>query len=174
MIDIEKSPFNFLQRLAYSFCAGDVLTVIIRDDGEMIWDWGGSWTVPGPDRKQTTQLINSLTGWRQGIAKDFLMYGRMIKPLPVEVMCNVPMMTGTGREIPFESVFTCNWLLPDGRKAQLSVNYLPERQTVTIDASGCKDVHIHFVPDQTTGNVSDSGKIEIAIEPLSVVMVSYR
>ena len=140
----------------------------------MIWDWGGSWTVPGPDRNQTIQLINNLSRWRQGIGKDFLIYGRMIKPLPVEGLYNVPMITlQTGREIPFESVFTCNWLLPDGRKSQLIVNYLTEKQSVTVDLSEYKDVRLHLSPDDTAGNVTKPGKIEVTIEPLSAVMISY-
>ena len=175
MIDIEKLPYNFLQRLAYSFCAGDMLTVIIRDDGEMIWDWGGSWTVSGPDREQTVRLINNLNGWRQGIGKDYLIYGRMLKPLPVEGMHDVPMITRTtGLIIPFESLFTSNWLLDDGRKSQFLVNYLPVKQSVSIDFSDYRDIRIHTAPDHAVGNTANVGKIEIEIEPLSAVMVSYR
>jgi hypothetical protein len=175
MIDTNQSPFNFLQRLAYAFCAGDLLTIIIRDDGEMIWDWGGSWTVPGPDRSQTVQLIKNLCRWRQGVGKDCLINGRMIKPLSVEGLYNVPMITRpAGREIPFESVFTSNWLLPDGRKSQLMVNYLPVQQSVKVDASGYKDIRLHLASDHTTGNITNPGKIEVVIEPLSVVMISYR
>ena len=171
---IEMTAFNFLQRLAYSFCAGDIMTIIIRDDGEMVWEWGGSWN-EGPDRNQTVQLINHLNGWRQGIGKDYLIYGRMIKPLPVEGLRNVPIKTTTkGLEIPFESVLSCNWLLPDGSKAQLLVNYLPEEQVVTVDASGCKDIRLHLVSNSSDGTVLDADKIKVAIEPLSAVMVSYR
>ena len=174
MIDMEKSPDNFLQRLAYAFCAGDLLTVIIRDDGEMIWDWGGSWTVQGPDRRQTVQLINNLSGWRQGLGKDYLIYGRMIKPLPVEDTRNVPMITRTaGREIPLESVFTSSWLLPNGRNAQFIVNYLPENQTVTLDASGCTDIRLHITSTSSTGKELKPGKTAISMEPLSAVMVSF-
>ena len=175
MIDIEQSPANFLQRLAYAFCAGDLLTVIIRDDGEMIWDWGGSWTVPGPDRAQTVRLIKNLSSWRQGAAKDCLIYGRMIKPLPMEGARNVPMITRpAGWEIPFESVFTSNWLLSGGRKTQLFVNYLPDEQSIAVDAAGCKDIHIHVAPGDTAGRMAEPGKIEVVIEPLSAVMISYR
>jgi hypothetical protein len=174
-IDIEKSPLNFLQRLAYSFCAGDLMTIIIRDDGEMIWDWGGSWSVPGPDREQTVRLIRNLSSWRQGAGKEYLIYGRMIKPLPVENRRKVPMITRpSGREIPFESVFTSNWLLPDGRKAQLIVNYLPEKQTVAVDVSGCKDIRQHLAADHTAGTQIEPGKISIEMERLSAVMISYR
>jgi len=174
MINMEKSPANFLQRLAYAFCAGDLLTVIIRDDGEMIWDWGGSWTVPGPDRQQTVQLINNLCGWRQGLGKDYLIYGRMVKPLPIEGARHVPMITrAAGREIPFESVFTSSWLLPDGRKAQFVVNYLPEYQTVTVDASGCKDIRLHTATP-SAGKDFNPGKITVSIAPLSAVMLDFN
>ena len=174
-VDLDRSPMNLLQRITYAFCAGDLTTIIIRDDGEMIWDWGGSWTDPGPDRSQTIQLIRNLNSWRQGIGKEWLIYGRMLKPLPVEGTRIIPIITRQGgREIPFESVFTCNWQLADGRKAQLLVNYLPEKQTVKVDASACKNVHIHLTPGHAAGDAVASGKIEIAIEPLSAVMVSCQ
>ena len=172
---IENAAATYPQRIAYSFCAGDLMTISIRDDGEMVGGWNVPWTEPGPDRQQMIRLINNLSGWRQGVAKDYLISGRMLKPLPLEGVYKVPMIAkSTGGEIPFESVLTSNWLLQDGHKAQISVNYLTEKQTVTVDASGCKDVCIHFVSDQTVGSASKPGKIEVAIEPLSAVMVSYR
>ena len=173
-IDIEQCPLNLLQRLTYSFCAGDLITIVIRDDGEMIWNWDGPWNVPGPDREQTVELIHNLCRWRQGIGKDYLIYGRMLKPLPVEGVHNVPMITRSGRKIPFESIIACNWLLTEGRKAQIIVNYLPEKQSVTVDVSGYKDIRVHLAPDHATGNDTKTGKIEVTIEPLSAIMISYQ
>ena len=170
---IRNPAATYPQRIAYSFCAGDLMTIIIRDDGEMISGWNAPWADPLPDREQTTRLIKNLTGWRKGIAKDYLIYGRMLKPLPVEGVYNNPMIAVSGEEIPFESVFTSNWLLQDGRKAQLLVNYLPEKQNVIVDVSGYRDIRIHSASDHV-GSVSNPGKIEVAIEPLSAVMVSYH
>jgi hypothetical protein len=172
---IENANASCLQRIAYSFCAGDMMTVSIRDDGEIAGGWNFPWKEPGPDRKQMARLIYNLNGWRQGAGKDYLIYGRMIKPLPLDGVYNVPMTAKpSGGEIPFESVLSCNWLLADGRKAQLLVNYLPEKQVVTVNTSSGKDIRLHFESGQTEGSISNPGKIEVAIEPLSAIMVSYR
>ena len=34
-VEIDKSPLNMLQRLAYSFTAGDMFTVILRGNGDI-------------------------------------------------------------------------------------------------------------------------------------------
>ena len=39
-IDHHKSPVNVLERLGYAFSAGDMLTLVINDRGQVIWDWG--------------------------------------------------------------------------------------------------------------------------------------
>ena len=99
----------------------------------------------------------------------------MLKPLPIENVHNVPMITLQSRlEVPFESVFTSNWLLPDGRKSQLIINYLPEKQIIRVDASSCKNIRIHHVSGDIDGNKVAPGKIEIEMEPLSAKMISYQ
>ena len=124
-IDTEKCPMNFLQRLAYSFCAGDMLTVILRGDGDMIWDWGTKWETEIPDQENIIQLVRNLNAWRTGTGKDFLVTGRMLKPFPFEGATNVPMITKTGGHlINFPSVFTSNWQFGNDRNAQFFVNYL--------------------------------------------------
>jgi hypothetical protein len=39
-MDVNKSPESFYERIAYSFVAGDMLTVVITENGEIDWNWG--------------------------------------------------------------------------------------------------------------------------------------
>jgi len=173
-IDIKKSPMNFLQRLAYSFCAGDMLTVILRGNGDMIWDWGTLWETEIPDQEHIIQLVRNLNSWRTGSGKDFIVMGRMLKPLPFEGAKNLPMITQPGGfNINFPSVFTSNWQFGNDRKAQFFVNYLPEEQEITLNTGMIKDVKVFRSASDTQGEVAGDKELKIKITPLSAVMVTY-
>jgi hypothetical protein len=173
-IDVRESPLNYLQRLAYAFCAGDMLTVILRGNGDMIWDWGTAWEKDTPDQKQIINLIRNLNPWRLGAGKDYLVYGRMLKPIPFDGAKNVPMISRPGRRnINFPSVFTSNWQSVSGHKSQFFVNYLPVEQEIIIDMSPLHDVKIFRNSSDTMGESAENKVIKLKINPLSAIMVSY-
>jgi len=173
-IDIKKCPMNFLQRLAYSFCAGDMLTVILRGNGDMIWDWGTKWETEIPDQEHIIKLVRNLNSWRTGSGKDFLVTGRMMKPLPFEGATNLPMITKSGqRNINFLSVFTSSWQFGKERNAQFFVNYLPQEQEITLNTGMLKDVKVFRSASDTKGEIAGDKELKIKITPLSAVMVTY-
>ena len=117
------------------------MTVILRGNGDMIWDWGTLWEEKIPDQDQIIQLVRNLNSWRTGEGKEFLVTGRMIKPLPFEGAYNVPMVTKpVGRNLNFPSLFTSNWQTENGKRAQFFVNYMPVEQEITINTDGLTDV----------------------------------
>lgn len=173
-IDIKKSPMNYLQRLAYAFCAGDMFTVILRGNGEMIWSWGTLWEEEIPNQENAIQLIKNLNGWRTGIGKDYLVTGRMLKPLPFKGATNIPMISRPGNwNINFPSVFVANWQFGRDRKAQFFVNYLPYEQEVLFDKGDMKDIKIFKSASDTQGAIVSEKVIRFKISPLRAVMVSY-
>ena len=58
-VDINKSPLNMLQRLALAFVSGDMFTVILRGDGDMIETWNSNWDAKIPNQEYMKTLINS-------------------------------------------------------------------------------------------------------------------
>ncbi|MDR3193841.1 MAG: DUF6259 domain-containing protein [Tannerella sp.] len=172
-IDTEKSPRNLLQRLAYSFCAGDMLTVVLRGDGQMIWDWGCPWEAPTPNQQETVDLIRHLTAWRRGAAKEFLVYGKMQKPLPFAGACDQPLYTKkSGYPVHFGSVFTSHWELDGGRHGQLFVNYLPQEQEITLQAGRLPNARIHCAASDAEGQPFD-GDGSVKIAPLEAVLITF-
>lgn len=84
-VDCHKTPEIFQYRLAYSFLAGDVLTVVINDEGEIMWAWGQRDLSPDyrPDSEASLSLIKTLTDWRKAFP-EYLQFGRAEHPVPFE------------------------------------------------------------------------------------------
>jgi len=97
-IDHAACPYNALQRAAYSFVAGDSLTAVMKDRGEIHWGWCVPWDVPPPDQAALIRLIRNLNAWRRGAGKPFLQYGRMLPPLPVLETVYIPMRLAENRQ----------------------------------------------------------------------------
>lgn len=173
-IDMERSPKNLLQRLAYSFCAGDLFAVVLRGDGQIVWDWGSPWEAPTPDQEEAIALIKRLTAWRRGVAKDFLVHGKMQKPMSFSGAYDLPMFTReNGYPIHFGSIFTSRWKLDDGRDGQLFVNYLPEEQEITLSDETPSGAAIHYAASDAVGRTF-TGNAPIKIPPLDAVLIVFR
>lgn len=173
-IDLKKSPMNFLQRLSYAFCAGDMLTVILRGNGDMIWDWGTLWEADIPNQENIIQLVRNLNSWRTGAGKEFLVTGKMLKPLAFKGATDLPMITKPGgRSINFPSVFSSDWQYGPDLKAQFFVNYLPYEQEITINTMGLKKVRISKSSSDTLGERAVGQELKLKIGPLSAIMMTY-
>lgn len=172
-VKLDKNPYNYLQRLAHSFCAGDLMTVVIDDKGDVITSWGASWEEEKPNQQDIRVLIRNLSAWRKGVGKEYLIEGRMLKPLPVGGLQNVPMVTTTGKTINFDSVFMSNWQIENGSKSQIFINYLPYEQEISLDVKSLKGVRLHNLPQDYKGVKVSAGKIVLKIPALNAVMLSY-
>lgn len=126
-IDFEKTPGNVLERLAYSFTAGDMLTVVLNEDGEIDWCWDcGQFVDSLPQQQSIKTLIRNLNRWRQGDGRKYLHTGRMEKPYPVEsgqytIHCCI-----RGHETAVGRVHTSAWRARDGSRGQFLVNFQTE------------------------------------------------
>jgi hypothetical protein len=107
------------------------------------------------------------------VAKPFLVHGRMLKPLPLEGIRSLPMVTRFDAALDFPSLFTSRWR-HGGRTAQVVVNYTPDRQSCTLlDLSGTVVVHRQAQGQGETVVVRD-GRLELTIPPLSAILVEAR
>jgi hypothetical protein len=175
-VDHKKSPLNLLQRYAYAFIGGDMFTIILKDKGQMHWEWGMSWDKPAPDQVSTQGLIANLNPWRKGVGKPYLVYGRMQKPYTVTGDYELPMITTKGAKLYFRSIFTSKWTNA-GKSAQILVNYTSKPQTVTVNCK--KMVHskaVVYTKPAGKGSptkITDKSELNLTIDPLSAVMVEF-
>ena len=82
---IEKNETNFTMRLAYGFAAGDALSAVFLGDGEMLYSWC-DWISPrerNVDKAVAYPFMKTLNGWRKRGGKNYLHFGRAVKPVTV-------------------------------------------------------------------------------------------
>jgi len=128
VMDSKVSPEHFLYRTAYAFISGDLLSIVLKEDGRVHWGWGAFWEMKGPDQNQAVTLIRNLNQFRKKWGK-FLQYGRMEKPA-VRVMTDEYCLRVNGRNIAIPSCLHSSWTASDGECAEIIVNYFPKKQSV--------------------------------------------
>lgn len=121
LFDYNKNPENLLMRIAYSFCAGDMLTLVLDENGNINWNWGKQDVEFLPNQEQVISFVKCLNGLRV-TEKKYLHLGQMEKPYRVD--CETyGVEQKYGFILTFPRVFTSKWRAKDGTWAQYIVNY---------------------------------------------------
>lgn len=130
--DFDRSPYSLNRRLAFSFCAGDVLSVLLKENGNIHWCWGYEWSKPAPDQELVWKLLKNLNDCRRA-NPEFLLYGRMMPDFRSVSGETLNEYTPEGTPRPFPAFYHSSWQAADGAKAAFAVNYLDKAQTLTVD-----------------------------------------
>ncbi len=139
-LNCRENKENLLYRLAYSFVAGDLMTLVVNDRGRIQWAWGQTNFSEHymPEEEPVLELIANLNRWRQGAAYKYLHDGKMLRPLEVKTEKTVPLLVKSGsHQVP--PVHTARYQAADGAIGQIVVNYTKAPLEVTI---GTKTVTI--------------------------------
>jgi len=177
ILDCAASPENLQLRLAYSFVAGDLLAVTLKDGGEIHWGWGAPWEMQGPDQEAALRLLAHLTAWRQHAARDYLCYGRMERPAAVETEAadQVLLVRTDGPALSWAPVLASRWTSPHGQQAQVLVNYRDRPVDCTLLIRGMDEQSVTVVADplgrvHTTVNVH-AGRLPLVLGPLAALLI---
>lgn len=121
-LDHEKSPENIFERIAYSFSAGDMLTLVLNQYGEITWNWGKLKTKALPVQEDVKTLVRNLNSWRSGYGKKYLHTGRMTKGF--DVQCGVNEFSRIKLPpIARKKLHTSSWIGEDKAYGQFIINY---------------------------------------------------
>jgi len=173
-IDTDSSPHHVLMLTAYSFAAGDLMTIILKDGGAIHWSWCCRWDVEPPEQEPIIELIRNLTAWRKGDGKEYLRFGRMQKALDLDGIKDYSFKRKKGSRLAYPSVLTSRWSLSGRPDVQFLVNYLPEEQTVTVAAEPGSVVKVQLAADGSDGErLESTGPLEVTIRPLDAVMLAF-
>jgi hypothetical protein len=169
-------PYHLPIRNAYNLVIGEIPGAVMKGDGELLnWDtmnWA-PWKPQVGDNDDALSMLRSATVLRRGVAKDFLVYGRMLSPAQVE---NIEIMRwqygGHDHQIP--SVFHAAWKAPDGRFGVVLANWTGEQQEVDVSdtrlgreviqhtSSRCLETNVHLVKGDS---------LAIRLSPLSCTLI---
>lgn len=171
-----QSPENLLYRISYAFCAGDMLTLVINDEGQITWNWGEKEMPELPNQANVIKLTRNLNSWRRGVGKPFLHEGRMVKPFEIVQPEPIEISTRDGHTLSCNPIMTTCWKSDNGEIGQILVNYGLEPITCKVKLDAVNKYSIYndaFGDPGAEGKASDSGngEIEITIEALSAIMI---
>lgn len=161
-LDVSKHPEFIFYRTGYLFANGDVLTVVLKNDGKLHWDWSSPWKLVDVDQKAYGEYVKNLNDWKKGNLKGALTYGRMIKPFKVDCK-KFEFVKRNGEKRVFPSISTTRWIYK-GEDAQVLVNYSEKDEKVTLNVG--KDVTkliVYTSPysDEYTEVIAVNGKCEV-------------
>lgn len=126
--EVESLPW----RLAYSFAAGDCLTLTLCPNGELFSHWGSRDFVHHPDKTRCLKLICNLNHFYREEGKPFLYNGRMIPSAPIQCEeISFPLRQGGTLSLP--ALHTAAWQSGDGQKVQIIVNPAESAQGFTLN-----------------------------------------
>jgi hypothetical protein len=131
-------------KFARAFVLGDVLGCHMGQGGRLQnWDpprdtvWGEPWMEwdrPAGDQDAAYAVLRNATALRRGIGKDFLLFGRMLRPLPVTgIPTKSWSLDGEANAVP--AVEHASWQARDDRIAVALANWTDDAQVATIDLS---------------------------------------
>lgn len=139
LFDLEKTPENFLYRMAYSFAAGDMLTLVLDQNGNVQWCWGQKEVIDAPEQMPILELAKTLNDCRK-TWKEFLHYGRMERPIPITGFGDIDMPLRCGYSHKAPMLITSCWKTADEKHAQFIVNYSKEDTCYEIEVQ--KEIEI--------------------------------
>lgn len=171
-LDEKKSPLNWHMRSAQAFVSGDMLTAVLKGGGEITWGWCVKWDVTPPPQESAQAFLRRLLQWRRGAAAPYLVCGRMLKPFAIHGGATEPIHLRRGLSVQVPAIMTSRWRSPDGREAQLLVNWTdhPQPGKLVMD---CIREFVLTQADRPQPLTGRSREVPLALPPFAVAMMEY-
>ena len=130
--DFTRSPHSLNRRLAYAFRAGDLLSAILKEDGQAHWCWSCEWSRPGPPQEPFWRFAKNLNACRRA-NPEFLLRGTMQRDFFDVSGGSSAEFDLQGKEKEYPAFCHSSWRAKDGKRALFAANYLDREQTLVID-----------------------------------------
>ena len=117
-------------RMAYSFHCGDMMSIVLGDEGRLIGSWTTPWTEPTPDQTKMIAMVRGLNELRRRYP-DHLFDGRMI--VPFAAVSSEPASDGDAsspRQYP--SVLSSFWENAKGERIGFLTNWRDQPVKATL------------------------------------------
>ncbi len=151
--------------------SGYMLNFTLRDKGLIEYDWDQAWARAIPDQAAILDWAKRTNHFRNGIARDFLVFGRMLRPWTVD---NVTLRDfGWGKEPLVQSA---TWQAADGRIGIVLANCadLGESPRVELRGQGNKTVALNIDGQPSTRSVQLPTVVDMDMQPRSLALIEVK
>jgi hypothetical protein len=154
--------------LARAIVQGYMMNLTLRDKGLIAYDWDQTWSRAIPDQAAVMDWTRRLNQFRAGVAKDYLIYGRMLRPWTVTHVTERDLGWGKEPLVP-----SATWQAADGRVGVVLVNFadLGEAPQVELQGEGMKSVVVYLDGEKTERSMNLPAVIDLEMEPRSICLV---
>lgn len=172
-------PYHLPIRNAYNIVIGEVPGAVLKGDGKLLNKDTINWARWYPEvGSNDDSLFNLRAGLRlrKGLAKDFLVYGRMTPPPTVRNVEKNEWQYGY-KNNRIDSVFHSSWQAQDGRSGVVLGNWTTAPQPVTvIDKRLGREVNIVYSGESVERESAsfDGDEIPVVVPPLGFVLLEER
>ncbi len=169
-------PYHLPIRNSYNCVLGEIPGAVMVGDGTLLnkdtINWA-PWEPKVGSNDQALEVIRTTTAMRRGPGRDFLVYGRMLKPVQIDGVKTVT-WERESRVFRVPAVFDATWQSPDGRLGVILANWTEHRQRVELnDTRLGSSVTVHTSGRRLTHKSSEvtQGRVAVTIPPHSCVLV---
>lgn len=154
--------------VARSLVTGYILCFTLRDKGLIEYDWDQLWTRAIPDQAAIIDWAKRSNQFRAGIARDYLIFGRMLRPYKVNKVTHRDFGWG-----PEPLVQSATWKAQDGRIGVVLANYadLGESPQVEVEGQGSKLLRLYIDGEHTERQVDLPCVLNIDMQPRSLCLI---
>jgi hypothetical protein len=148
-----------------------IVNFTLRDHGQIEYDWDQTWTRAIPDQAAILDWAQRTHHFRAGVARDYLIYGRMLRPWKVRGVGQRDF--GWGKE---PTVQSATWQAPDGRVGVVLANYadLPETPQVELESSGSRKLTLYSGGQKKELEMEFPAVLDVPMEPRSVGLIEVK
>ncbi len=146
---------------------GYMMNFTLRDKGRIEYDWDQPWSRAIPDQTAIIDWAKRLNQLRSGIGRDYLVYGKMLRPWKVSNVTERDF--GWGKEPLVQSA---TWQAPDGRIGVVLANCsdLGESPRVQLEGSS-KKMSLYIDGEQKKQRVEAPGILDLDMLPRSLILI---
>lgn len=157
--------------VARALVTGYIVNFTLRDKGLIEYDWNQLWTRAIPDQNAILDWAKRTSHFRVGIARDYLVFGRMLRPWKVSNVTEHDF--GWGKEPLVQSA---TWQAPDGRIAVVLANYadLGQFPRVELEGQGTKKLSLYIDGEQKERSVDLPSLIDLDMTPRSLALIELK
>jgi hypothetical protein len=156
---------------ARALVAGYFINFTLRDKGLVEYDWDQTWNRAVPDQAAFIDWTRRVSHFRAGIGRDYLVYGRMLRPWKVSGVTERDF--GWGKEPLVQSA---TWQAQDGRVGIVLANYadLPETPRVELEGVGTRNLAVYSGKQKKVQDIDLPSVLDVVMEPRSLVLIEVK